>query len=203
MAKAAKASTGNAARAEAVRISIVTAGEMLVKRFANMHMAATQLDEAIRSSTVQLFADDHPETISPNFFARHLRVEAVVNGSRLEIRPTRALAKTYTWTVDRDDVRKLVEGNDAPPTTSNPPKHKAGRKPIYDPELVEREAWAYVYEHGCPASLESLAIGLKVAVGEGIPEITKAKEILRPVYDRMEQLRAQIGEKPGKERTRR
>jgi hypothetical protein len=110
--------------------------------------------------------------------------------------------RPHVWTVLRKDVLDLIDV-DKPAVVGNPPKHKPGRKKVYDPEFVEREAWAHVYEYGCPASLEELAIDLKEAVGEGIPEITKAKELLRHAYDRMEQLRDHMGEKPGEERPRR
>ena len=116
-------------------------------------------------------------------------------------------SKHCTVWAHRADVQLLWPSAEQPTapidSPDEPPKHKPGRKKVYDPEFVEREAWAYVYEYGCPASLEALATDLKVTVGEGIPEVTKAKEFLGRAYDRMEQLRNHMGEKSVEKRPRR
>src|ERR1700730_6310932 len=90
------------------RISVETAGEILLKRFTNTHMACTRLDEAIRCAQVRLYAGEH--LVSPDFFTGHLRVAVAVDG-RLELHPTRAIDGTFVWTVRREDVLSLVDAD--------------------------------------------------------------------------------------------
>jgi len=206
MGKATKSPTDISATAEdpGDQISPETAGKVLIPHFGDVHVARTRLNDAICQNRVASFADG--ARAPAEYFAGCMMV-SIVHGTadQFEIRPFAGLhgpnpktGRPHAWTVSHKDVLNLIDV-DKPAVVGNPPKHKPGRKKVYDPEFVEREAWAYVYENGCPASLEALAINLKVAVGEGIPELTKAKEILVRAYDRMEQLRKHMGEKPGEE----
>jgi hypothetical protein len=210
MGKATKSSTDISALAEdpGDQISPELAGKVLIPHFGDVHVARTRLNDAICQNRVASYADG--VRVRADYFASCMRV-LIAHGTtdRFEIRPFAGLhgnnpetGRPYVWTVSRKDVLDLIDV-DKPAVVGNPPKHKPGRKKVYNPEFVVEEAWAYVYEHGCPTSLEGLANDLKVAVGEGIPEITKAKEFLGRAYDRMEQLQNHMGEKPGEKRPRR
>ena len=211
MAKAVKSPTrisGAAEDSPSDQVSPDAASKVLIPHFGDVHTARTRLNDAICQNRVASFADG--VRVPAEYFAGCMMV-MIAHGTtdQFEVRPFAGLhgpnpktGKPYVWTLARKDVLALVEG-DKPAVVGNPPKHKPGRKKVYDAGFVVEEAWAYVYEHGCPASLEELANDLKEAVGEGIPELTKAKELLGRAYDRMQQLQKHKGENPGEERPRR
>jgi hypothetical protein len=165
------------------QITLATAGEILSKRFPNSNAAGVRLDIAVRCAEVRLYAGDKPEPVSPNFFAGHLRVVVAVDG-RLEIRATRAIVGTHVWTVDREDILKLIEG-DASATASRNPRG-AGRKPSYDRDFVINAAWAYICENDVPSSLDALSTSLRVEHESKIPELSRCKEILAQAWPMMQ-----------------
>jgi hypothetical protein len=100
---------------------------------------------------------------------------------------------SYTLWVRRTDVERLWDLPITP--TGGPNPRGAGRKPKYDPEFIRNEAWAHAYENGLPGSLEGLVHDLQLKLGGRMPEDSQAKKLLRPVFERMEQLREQLGER--------
>jgi hypothetical protein len=184
MGKAVKSPTRIPAVAEDVsdRVSLETAGEMLIKHFANMHMACTRLDDAIRCAQVRLYAGEQP--VSPDFFAGHLRVAVTVDG-RLEICPTRAIDGAHVWAVRREEVLKLKEG--AAPATVNDRGAGRRRKYVSDIEL-HNLAWAFVFSNGLPPgsdqkpTLEALCNALRLDHQDKVPRISRCMEILGPSW---------------------
>jgi hypothetical protein len=185
MAKAAKSSTRTSAVAEDPtaddRINFNGAGELLSKRFPNVHMACTRLDEAIRCAQVRLYAGDH--IVSPDFFAGHLRIAVAVDG-RLELRPTRAIVGTFVWTVLREDVLNLETGKRNP--------RNAGVDKKFDRDFMVAEAEAYVRKNGLPSrpgkspTLDDLVEALQTKLGrKKMAGDTLGKEILRPFFNRV------------------
>lgn len=92
--------------------------------------------------------------------------------------------------VNPDDVRRLwpdVVVSAAGPTTGGNPRG-AGPKQKYDRETILIEAMAYVWTNGLPVGLEELTHILQSELGDKMPKDTRAKEILRPFFQRMKQL---------------
>jgi hypothetical protein len=156
MSKAAESPTRISAVAEDPtandRIAFEKAGELLLKRFNNMHMVCTRLDEAIRCAQVRLYASDH--IVNPDFFTGHLRVAVAVDG-RLEIQPTRAIDRTYVWTVRRDDVLGLVDAG-KPDATSDSPPTRRGRISKFDWDRLAAEIIRLAHVKALPADDKKL-----------------------------------------------
>jgi hypothetical protein len=161
------------------RISVMQAGELLLRRFPNPHTACAKLDDAIRHAQVRLYAGEHlTDPVDPGIFTTHLRV-AVTKDGRLEVRATRALNGTFIWTVGREGILKLIEGDVSATAGRNPRGAGRKRKYVSETDLLNM-AWAYVYKNGAPPSLEALCDALRDEHKNKVPKVSRCAELLGP-----------------------
>jgi hypothetical protein len=161
----------------AARITLTEAFQQLLQRF-EPHAAREQLDAAIRTNKVRLWVGD--KVVDPNFFTTHLRVAAHIAPDgrwSAEIEATRALEPgPYVWTVASEDISPLA---------AEPARHPGGRRPKYDREFIQLEVSAWVMSNGLPDSYSQIIADLRKEHGDKIPEDSQAKDIIRPVLQRL------------------